>query len=140
MDKLDINGNWQSKKVKLQQNFAQLTEEDLQYTKGKEEALVGRIQRRLEVPKAIAAKIIQYSWSTKAFSSGLNKQAPPVGLNKRQLQDSGDPQSPFIYVCCYIIPTMLYDFEPMLEYRRVESNDKWYLYYKLAGQTTMVKR
>ncbi|HLR24857.1 MAG TPA: hypothetical protein VK112_03245 [Fodinibius sp.] len=61
MDKLDINGNWQSKKVKLQQNFAQLTEEDLQYTKGKEEALVGRIQRRLEVPKAIAAKIIQYS-------------------------------------------------------------------------------
>ncbi|HLR26708.1 MAG TPA: hypothetical protein VK112_12650 [Fodinibius sp.] len=61
MDKLDIDGTWPSKKAKLQQNFAQLTDQDLQYSKGQEEALVGRIQQRLEVPKVIAEKIIRYS-------------------------------------------------------------------------------
>ena len=33
-------------KGKLKQKFAQLTDDDLQYVKGKEEELIGRIQKR----------------------------------------------------------------------------------------------
>lgn len=60
MDKLNINGNWEEKKTKLKQRFVDLTDDDLRYTRGKEEELVGRIQKRLNVPNEIAQKIIRY--------------------------------------------------------------------------------
>lgn len=60
MEKLNINGNWDEKRGKLKQKFANLTDDDLEYTEGKEDELVGRIQQRLDVPKDIAQKIIRY--------------------------------------------------------------------------------
>jgi len=60
MEDLHIDGNWPAKKTRLKQNFAELTDQDLQYSEGQEAELVGRIQQRLDVPKVIAEKIIRY--------------------------------------------------------------------------------
>ena len=41
-----IKGNWNIIKGKLKQEYADLTDEDLTYVEGKEDELLGRIQRR----------------------------------------------------------------------------------------------
>ena len=46
MSTLTIKGNWNIAKGKLKQKFAQLTDDDLQFVEGKEEELIGRIQKR----------------------------------------------------------------------------------------------
>ncbi|SMO38955.1 CsbD family protein [Fodinibius sediminis] len=58
MDKLNIKGNWHEKKGKLKQQFAELTDDDLQYQEGQEEELIGRIQQRLGTTKEKAKNII----------------------------------------------------------------------------------
>lgn len=45
MNTLQLKGNWNIAKGKLKQKFAQLTDDDLQYVEGKEEELIGRIQK-----------------------------------------------------------------------------------------------
>jgi uncharacterized protein YjbJ (UPF0337 family) len=47
MTKLDIKGNWNEIKGKLKQKYAQLTDDDLTFTEGKEEELMGRLQQRI---------------------------------------------------------------------------------------------
>ena len=47
MNKLEIKGNWNILKGKLKERFAKLTDDDLLYVQGKEEELLGRIQRRI---------------------------------------------------------------------------------------------
>ena len=42
-----IKGNWNIIKGKLKQKYGELTDEDLTYTEGKEEELIGRLQKRL---------------------------------------------------------------------------------------------
>jgi len=46
MDKLEIKGNWNIAKGKLKQKWADLTDDDLDYVDGKQDELVGRIQKR----------------------------------------------------------------------------------------------
>lgn len=46
MNTLQLKGNWNIMKGKLKQKYAQLTDDDLQYIEGKEDELIGRIQRR----------------------------------------------------------------------------------------------
>jgi uncharacterized protein YjbJ (UPF0337 family) len=46
MNHLQIKGNWNVVKGQLKQRFAQLTDNDLGYEEGKEEELLGRIQKR----------------------------------------------------------------------------------------------
>lgn len=46
MDKLEIKGNWNVMKGKLKQKYADLNDDDLTYAEGKEDELVGRIQRK----------------------------------------------------------------------------------------------
>ena len=46
MDKLEIKGNWNVMKGTLKQKYADLTDDDLTYAEGKEEELVGRIQKK----------------------------------------------------------------------------------------------
>ena len=46
MDDLRIKGNWNEKKGKLKQKWAELTDDDLQYTEGKEDELLGRLQKK----------------------------------------------------------------------------------------------
>jgi uncharacterized protein YjbJ (UPF0337 family) len=58
MNKLQIKGNWNEIKGKLKQKFADLTDDDLTFVEGKEDEMLGRLQRRLgkseeEVRRAI---------------------------------------------------------------------------------------
>jgi uncharacterized protein YjbJ (UPF0337 family) len=46
MSILTAKGNWNIAKGKLKQKFAQLTDDDLQFAEGKEDELIGRIQKR----------------------------------------------------------------------------------------------
>ena len=46
MNKLQLKGDWNIVKGKLKQKYAQLTDDDLRYVEGKEEELLGRIQKR----------------------------------------------------------------------------------------------
>lgn len=46
MDDLRLKGNWNKTKGRLMQKYAELTDDDLKYTEGKEEELLGRIQEK----------------------------------------------------------------------------------------------
>jgi uncharacterized protein YjbJ (UPF0337 family) len=46
MTTLEIKGDWNILKGKLKQKWAQLTDDDLQYLDGKQDELIGRIQKR----------------------------------------------------------------------------------------------
>lgn len=46
MDKLQIKGNWNVLKGKMKQKYADLTDDDLTYTEGKEDELLGRLQNK----------------------------------------------------------------------------------------------
>jgi uncharacterized protein YjbJ (UPF0337 family) len=47
MNKLNIKGNWNEIAGKLKQKFANLTDDDLLFTEGKEEELYGKLQQKL---------------------------------------------------------------------------------------------
>ena len=47
MDKLEIKGNWNKIKGKLKEEYGELTDNDLQYTEGKEDQLIGNLQEKL---------------------------------------------------------------------------------------------
>jgi hypothetical protein len=47
MNSISIPGNWEEIKKKMQLNFRHLTERDLNYTKGKENELIVRLERKL---------------------------------------------------------------------------------------------
>jgi len=42
-----IKGNWNIIKGRLKQEYAELTDDDLAYEEGKEEELMGRLQKKL---------------------------------------------------------------------------------------------
>jgi uncharacterized protein YjbJ (UPF0337 family) len=44
---LNLKGNWNVVKGKLKQAYGDLTDDDLAYTNGKEDELVGRIQKKI---------------------------------------------------------------------------------------------
>jgi len=46
MNKLEIKGDWNVAKGKLKQKWATLTDDDLQFVEGKQDELLGRIQKR----------------------------------------------------------------------------------------------
>jgi uncharacterized protein YjbJ (UPF0337 family) len=47
MTTLNLKGNWNELKGKLKQKYGQLTDDDLAFAEGKEDELMGRIQKRL---------------------------------------------------------------------------------------------
>jgi uncharacterized protein YjbJ (UPF0337 family) len=47
MNKLEFRGTWNEIKGKLRQKYAQLTDDDLAYSDGKDEELIGRLQRKI---------------------------------------------------------------------------------------------
>jgi uncharacterized protein YjbJ (UPF0337 family) len=51
MDKLSIKGNWKEISGKLKQKYANLTDDDLLYKEGKEEELMGRLQKKIGTTK-----------------------------------------------------------------------------------------
>jgi len=46
MNTLEMKGNWNIVKGKLKQKWAKLTDDDLEFVEGKENELIGRIQKR----------------------------------------------------------------------------------------------
>jgi len=58
MNKLNIKGKWNEVAGKLKQQFANLTDDDLLFKKGKEEELWGRLQTKLGKTKEELRKII----------------------------------------------------------------------------------
>ena len=63
-----LKGNWNEVKGTLKQKYAQLTDDDLKYVKGKEEELMGRIQKKLGLTREAVDLIIK-----KHSSSQKNK-------------------------------------------------------------------
>ena len=47
MNDLKIKGNWNETKGKLKQKYSELTDDDLAFSEGKEDELLGRIQKKL---------------------------------------------------------------------------------------------
>jgi uncharacterized protein YjbJ (UPF0337 family) len=45
--KLKLKGNWNETKGKIKKQYADLTDDDLLYEEGKDEELIGRIQKKL---------------------------------------------------------------------------------------------
>jgi uncharacterized protein YjbJ (UPF0337 family) len=44
---MNLKGNWNEIKGKLKQKYGQLTDDDLAFAEGKEDELLGRLQKRL---------------------------------------------------------------------------------------------
>jgi len=62
MDKLQIKGNWNIIKGKLKKQYADLTDDDLTYDEGREDELLGRLQKRTgESREEIIERINEYS-------------------------------------------------------------------------------
>lgn len=59
MNKLVIKGDWNIAKGKLKQKWAKLTDDDLQFVAGKEEELLGRIQKRTGENREAVEKAIK---------------------------------------------------------------------------------
>lgn len=47
MDKLELKGKWNEMKGKVKQAHADLTDDDLEYEDGKDDELLGRLQKKL---------------------------------------------------------------------------------------------
>lgn len=58
MNKLEIKGNWNEVSGKLKQKYAELTDDDLLLEEGKEEELLGRLQKKLGKTKEEVQEII----------------------------------------------------------------------------------
>lgn len=59
MNSIELKGNWEEQKGKLKQKFAALTDNDLLFTEGKKEEMIGKLQIKLGKTKEEILKIIQ---------------------------------------------------------------------------------
>ncbi|HTL08785.1 MAG TPA: CsbD family protein [Chitinophagaceae bacterium] len=57
--KLKLNGTWNDVKGKAKQQYGNLTDDDLMYEEGKDDELVGRIQKKVGKTKDEVIKWIQ---------------------------------------------------------------------------------
>ncbi len=58
MNSLSMKGNWKEISGKLKQRYANLTDDDVLFTEGKEEELLGRLQQKLGTTKEDLRKVI----------------------------------------------------------------------------------
>ena len=63
MNKLEIKGEWNIAKGKLKQKWAKLTDDDLQFVDGKQEELLGRIQKRTGETREAVEKALKEACS-----------------------------------------------------------------------------
>ena len=61
MTTLEIKGDWNITKGKLKQKWASLTDDDLQYAEGKQDELIGRIQKRTGETREAIEKVVKNS-------------------------------------------------------------------------------
>ncbi|HTS44178.1 MAG TPA: CsbD family protein [Puia sp.] len=60
MDKLELKGHWNVLKGKLKQTFGELTDDDLRYEEGREDELLGRIQKKTGQTKEQLTKWLRH--------------------------------------------------------------------------------
>lgn len=63
MNKLEMKGNWNVAKGKLKQKWASLTDDDLRFEEGKDDELIGRIQRRTGQTREQIEKAVDEAYS-----------------------------------------------------------------------------
>jgi uncharacterized protein YjbJ (UPF0337 family) len=59
MNTLEIKGDWNIAKGKLKQKWAALTDDDLQYAKGRSDEIIGRIQKRTGETREAVEKAVK---------------------------------------------------------------------------------
>ena len=59
MNKLQIKGSWNELKGKLKQQYGNLTDDDLVFSEGKEDELLGRLQKKLGKSKDEVRQVIE---------------------------------------------------------------------------------
>lgn len=59
MNKLNIKGNWNEVSGKLKQKYADLTDDDLLFKEGKEDELLGRLQKKMGKSKQEVRDMIE---------------------------------------------------------------------------------
>ena len=59
MNTLKIKGNWNEAAGKLKQKYAQLTDDDLLFIEGKEEELLGKLQKKIGKSKEEIRTLIE---------------------------------------------------------------------------------
>jgi len=64
MTKLEIKGDWNIIKGKLKQKWGKLTDDDLQFVNGKNDELLGRIQKRTGETREAVEKAIKDAFSS----------------------------------------------------------------------------
>lgn len=63
MNKLEMKGNWNVAKGKLKQKWANLTDDDLRFEEGKDDEMIGRIQRRTGQTREQVEKALDEAFS-----------------------------------------------------------------------------
>ena len=64
MNKLESKGDWNITKGKLKQKWAKLTDDDLQFVAGKNDELLGRIQKRTGETREAVEKAINDAFAS----------------------------------------------------------------------------
>jgi uncharacterized protein YjbJ (UPF0337 family) len=59
MNKLQIKGSWNELKGKLKQQYGHLTDDDLVFSEGKEDELLGRLQKKIGKSKDEVRQMIE---------------------------------------------------------------------------------
>ncbi len=59
MNKLEVKGNWNEIKGKLKKKYATLTDNDLMYTEGQKDEMLGKLQVKLGKTKEELMEIIE---------------------------------------------------------------------------------
>jgi uncharacterized protein YjbJ (UPF0337 family) len=59
MNKLEMKGSWNELKGKLKQQYGNLTDDDLVFSEGKEDELLGRLQKKLGKNKEEVRQMIE---------------------------------------------------------------------------------
>lgn len=59
MTTLEIKGGWNITKGRLKQKWAALTDDDLQYAEGRQDELIGRIQKRTGETREAVEKAVK---------------------------------------------------------------------------------
>ena len=70
----NLKDNWNTLKATLKQKYTQLTDNDLNYVEGKEDELLGKIQKKLGITQAAVEKIIsEHATRAKSKTTESNK-------------------------------------------------------------------
>lgn len=75
MNKLTIKGDWNIAKGKLKQRWASLTDNDLTFTEGQEDELIGRIQKRTGETREAVERAVSESCDCPPERSERNSSA-----------------------------------------------------------------